>query len=124
MFLLMLPVLSGCLDSEINALIGAELRPAGLFLCFATKPHHSWLVLEKKPPTSRLWGCVFIPTDEFVVMVSSSEPDSCELWLGGAGGMVGQAGAMWCGKPLLGPPHCCCRAGMLSSPWLVLEMCC
>lgn len=63
MLLLMLPVLSGCLDSEINALIGVELRPAGLFLCFSTKAHHSWLVLEKKPPTSRLWGCVFIPID-------------------------------------------------------------
>lgn len=29
--------------TEINAPVGAGLRPAGLFSCSAMKPHHPWL---------------------------------------------------------------------------------
>lgn len=56
MLLLMLPVLSWCLDSEINAPIGAGLRPAGLFLYLAMKTHHSLLGLAWKRTTLQGFG--------------------------------------------------------------------
>lgn len=80
MLLLMLPVLSWCLDSEINALVGAGLGPAGLFLCSGMKPHRLLLCLAwKRNPLQGFGVLSSFLLAQYLVVECSSEPDLLKL---------------------------------------------
>lgn len=99
MLLLMLPVLSWCLNSEINAPVGAGMRLAVLFLCSAMKPHHLLLCLAwKRNPFKALGFCLHSYWPNFMLRKALQNRTcfSCRWEM--LVGVVGWRGTTWCGR--------------------------